>query len=162
RAKAPDAERCPGWSNASAEPRRTTMTLQATTALPAADALAARYDEVRAFTERLCEGLAAEDYVVQSMPDVSPTKWHLAHTSWFFETFVLRPHLADYRPIEERYAFLFNSYYVHAGERHCRAQSGYISRPTVAEVYEYRRHVDEAMRELLAGADEERMQVLEP
>jgi len=138
------------------------MTLQATTALPAADALAARYDEVRAFTERLCEGLAAEDYVVQSMPDVSPTKWHLAHTSWFFETFVLRPHLADYRPIEERYAFLFNSYYVHAGERHCRAQRGYISRPTVAEVYEYRRHVDEAMRELLAGADEERMQVLEP
>ncbi|MEX2584367.1 MAG: DinB family protein, partial [Gemmatimonadota bacterium] len=65
-----------------------------------AEVLAGRYVEVRAFTERLCDGLATEDYVVQSMPDVSPTKWHLAHTSWFFETFVLRPHAPDYRPID--------------------------------------------------------------
>jgi len=105
----------------------------------------AYFQEVRAFTERLCEPLATEDYVVQSMADVSPTKWHLAHTSWFFEMFVLAPHVPDYRPLEPAYAFLFNSYYVQAGERHCRAQRGYISRPTVAEVYAYRRHVDAAM-----------------
>jgi ergothioneine biosynthesis protein EgtB len=127
-----------------------------------AELLGRKYTEVRRFTEKLCEGLAAEDYVVQSMPDVSPTKWHLAHTSWFFETFVVRPHLPDYRPIDEQYAFLFNSYYVHAGERHCRAQRGYISRPTVAEVYEYRRHVDAAMRDLLETAEDDLLAVLEP
>jgi len=111
--------------------------------------LSDRYRSVRTFTESLCEGLATEDYVVQSMPDVSPTKWHLAHTSWFFETFILRPHLASYEPIDEMYAFLFNSYYVNAGERHCRAQRGYISRPTVDEVFAFRRHVDAAMERLL-------------
>jgi ergothioneine biosynthesis protein EgtB len=124
--------------------------------------LAGRYAEVRAFTERLCEPLATEDYVVQSMPDVSPTKWHLAHTSWFFETFLLGPHLPGYRALNETYAFLFNSYYVNAGERHCRAQRGYISRPTVAEVYAYRRHVDEAMGELLQGADPAQLATLWP
>jgi ergothioneine biosynthesis protein EgtB len=117
-------------------------------------ASAARYLDVRAFTEQLCEPLAIEDYVVQSMADVSPTKWHLAHTSWFFETFVLAPHQPGYRPYDPAYAFLFNSYYVQAGERHCRAQRGYISRPTVAEVFAYRRHVDEAMAGLLASSDE--------
>jgi ergothioneine biosynthesis protein EgtB len=124
--------------------------------------LLARYIEVRRFTESLCDGLATEDYVVQSMPDVSPTKWHLAHTSWFFETFVLRPNLADYRTINETYAYLFNSYYVHAGERHCRAQRGYISRPTVAEVFAYRAHVDEAMERLLATADDGAFAAFEP
>jgi ergothioneine biosynthesis protein EgtB len=127
-----------------------------------AETLAARYSSVRGFTEKLCEGLATEDFVVQSMADVSPTKWHLAHTSWFFETFVIRPHLPDYREIDPTYAFLFNSYYVHAGERHCRAQRGYISRPTVAQVFEYRSHVDAAMRKLLEGADDELYQTLEP
>jgi ergothioneine biosynthesis protein EgtB len=117
-------------------------------------ALASAYAAVRDFSESLCEGLATEDYVVQSMPDVSPTKWHLAHTSWFFETFVLQPHMPAYRPLDPAYAFLFNSYYVQAGERHCRAQRGYISRPTVAEVYSYRRHVDQAMRALLEEGDE--------
>src|SRR5687768_5138904 len=117
------------------------------------DTLASRYTEVRRFTERLCEPLATEDYVVQSMPDVSPTKWHLAHTSWFFETFVLKPFGKNYVELNPSYAFLFNSYYVQAGERHCRAQRGYISRPTVAEVFAYRRHVDNAMRELLAEVD---------
>jgi ergothioneine biosynthesis protein EgtB len=112
-------------------------------------ALAQRYAAVRALSERLCEPLATEDYVVQSMPDVSPTKWHLAHTSWFFETFLLKPHLPDYREIDATYPFLFNSYYVQAGERHCRAQRGYISRPTVAEVFAYRHHVDDAMQRLL-------------
>ena len=96
--------------------------------------LLGQFQRVRAFTVHLCEGLEREDMVVQSMSDVSPTKWHLAHTSWFFETFLLTPHLRDYRPYDPAYAFLFNSYYVQAGERHCRAQRGYISRPTVTEV----------------------------
>lgn len=118
--------------------------------------LACRFRAVRRFTEKLCEPLATEDYVVQTMTDVSPTKWHLAHVSWFFETFILRPHLNGYRSIDERYAYLFNSYYVQAGERHCRTQRGYISRPTVEEVYEYRRHTDLHMERLLerAGAGE--------
>jgi formylglycine-generating enzyme required for sulfatase activity len=116
-----------------------------------ADGLADRYAAVRALSETLCEPLATEDYVVQSMPDVSPTKWHLAHTSWFFETFILKPHHAGYREIDAAYPFLFNSYYVQAGERHCRAQRGYISRPTVAQVFDYRHHVDAAMQELLQG-----------
>jgi hypothetical protein len=79
------------------------------------------------------------------MLDVSPTKWHLAHTSWFFETFVLAHHSPDYASPNPRYAFLFNSYYVQAGERHCRAQRGLVTRPSVREVFEYREHVDEAM-----------------
>jgi ergothioneine biosynthesis protein EgtB len=119
-----------------------------------AAALGERYKEVRGLTERLCEPLATEDYVVQSMEDVSPTKWHLAHTTWFFETFVVKPHAPGYREIDPRYPFLFNSYYVQAGERHCRAQRGYLSRPTVAEVFAYRAHVDEAMAGLLDSADE--------
>ena len=124
--------------------------------------LAMRFAEVRRFTEFLCEGLATEDFVVQSMPDVSPTKWHLAHTSWFFETFVLKPHLPSYRALNPTYAYLFNSYYVHAGERHCRAQRGYISRPTVSEVFDYRRHVDTGMAELLESADEVLLEILDP
>ncbi|HSH45699.1 MAG TPA: ergothioneine biosynthesis protein EgtB, partial [Longimicrobiales bacterium] len=132
----------------------TGSTLQAPERVNHVSPLADRYAAVRRFTEALCEGLAVEDYVVQSMPDVSPTKWHLAHTSWFFETFLVSPNLRGYEPIDDRYAFLFNSYYVHAGERHCRAQRGYISRPTVEDVYAYRRHVDQAVGELLAGADD--------
>jgi ergothioneine biosynthesis protein EgtB len=115
--------------------------------------LAERYTHVRRFSEALCEPLATEDYVVQSMEDVSPTKWHLAHTTWFFETFILRPHVHAYREFDPSFAFLFNSYYVQAGERHCRAQRGYISRPTVAEVFAYRRHVDAAMAQFLDGGD---------
>jgi len=117
-------------------------------------ALAERFRQVRGTTEQLCAGLATEDFVVQSMPDVSPTKWHLAHTSWFFETFVLKPFLPGYAELDPAYAFLFNSYYVNAGERHCRAQRGYLSRPTVAEVFRYRAHVDENMLALLERADE--------
>ena len=110
--------------------------------------LTSRYSAVRRWTEALCAPLQTEDYVVSSMPDVSPTKWHLAHTSWFFETFVLAEHAASYRSPNARYAYLFNSYYVQAGERHCRAQRGLVTRPTVAEVFEYRAHVDGAMRDL--------------
>lgn len=116
--------------------------------------LTARYNAVRAATERLCLPLQTEDYVVSSMPDVSPTKWHLAHTSWFFETFVLAPHMPDYVPLNPKYAFLFNSYYVQAGERHCRAQRGLVTRPTVEDVYAYRAYVDTHMRTVLAQVDE--------
>jgi ergothioneine biosynthesis protein EgtB len=111
--------------------------------------LLTRYDGVRTQTERLCAPLEVEDYVVSSMPDVSPTKWHLAHTSWFFETFVLAAFDATYRAVDSRYAYLFNSYYVQAGERHCRAKRGLVTRPTVREVYEYRAHVDDAMSRLI-------------
>ena len=121
-----------------------------------------RYTRVRRFTEQLCEGLAPEDCVVQSMPDVSPTKWHLAHTSWFFENFIVQPNLEGYQPIDPVYAFLFNSYYVHAGERHCRAQRGYISRPTLAQIFEYRAHVDRAMTDLLDSSDEALQRRLAP
>ncbi len=110
--------------------------------------LASRFAAVRAQTERLCEPLQVEDYVVSSMPDVSPTKWHLAHTSWFFETFLLGPHAPGYTSPDPRYAFLFNSYYVQAGERHCRAQRGLVTRPTVEEVFAYRAHVDAAVERL--------------
>ncbi|HEX6629489.1 MAG TPA: ergothioneine biosynthesis protein EgtB [Gemmatimonadaceae bacterium] len=124
--------------------------LQPRTAPPGvADTLGARYRAVRAQTEALCLPLETEDYVVSSMPDVSPTKWHLAHTSWFFESFVLAPHEPGYRSPDARYAFLFNSYYVQAGERHCRAQRGLATRPSVAQVYAYRAHVDEAMHRLI-------------
>ena len=121
-----------------------------------------RYRRVRRFTEALCQPLVPEDYVIQSMPDVSPTKWHLAHTSWFFETFILRPHLAGYRVFHPEYAYLFNSYYVQAGERHCRAKRGLLSRPTVEEVYQYRSFVDEHMIALIEAADDALMSVLSP
>ena len=120
----------------------------------AIDTVPSRYTATRRLTEALTAGLAPEDMVVQSMPDVSPTKWHLAHTSWFFEQFLLMPHLAGYRPVNPTYLYLFNSYYHQAGERHCRDQRGYISRPTVSEVMEYRGQVDAAMLELLRSPDE--------
>jgi len=115
----------------------------------AAPPLLDRLTQARAQTESLCAPLEVEDYVVSSMTDVSPTKWHLAHTSWFFETFVLAPFDSSYVTPNPKYAFLFNSYYVQAGERHCRAQRGLVTRPTVAEVYAYRAHVDAALRALV-------------
>src|SRR4051812_37171785 len=121
---------------------------------PGAASLLDRYTAVRGQTESLCAPLETEDYVVSTMGDVSPTKWHLAHTSWFFETFVLAPNDPDYASPNPRYAFLFNSYYVQAGERHCRAQRGLVTRPTVDEVFAYRAHVDEAMHALLARLDD--------
>src|SRR5262245_34156590 len=116
--------------------------------------LASLYREVRGFTESLAAPLSVEDYVVQTMQDVSPTKWHLAHTSWFFETFVLRPRVPGYKPVDERYAYLFNSYYHAAGARHPQPRRGLLSRPTVKEVYAYRHHVDRAMTRLLEDGAE--------
>ncbi len=115
-----------------------------------AGGLASRWRDVRAATERLCETLELEDYVVQSMPDASPVKWHLAHTSWFFETFVLAPHAPRYRPFREGWDVLFNSYYVAAGPRHPRPERGLLTRPTVAEVRAYRASVDTALGAFLA------------
>ena len=116
---------------------------------PARD-LADRYRRIRAFSEELSRPLAVEDYVIQSMPDASPTKWHLAHTSWFFDTFVLAASDPSYRSPDPRYGYLFNSYYESVGERHCRSLRGQLSRPTVEEVFAYRHHLD---RHLLALLD---------
>lgn len=110
-----------------------------------------RFAQLRTRTEELARPLTVEDQVVQSMPDASPTKWHLAHTSWFFETFVLVPRVPGYRIFDVRFAPLFNSYYHAAGERHPRPERGLLSRPTVDEISAYRAHVDLALGELLAG-----------
>src|SRR5262252_2476379 len=107
---------------------------------------------VRAETDRRALPLGPEDQVVQSMPDASPTKWHRAHTTWFFEEFLLKPHATDYRPFDPRFAYLFNSYYVAAGPRHARPKRGMLTRPEVAEVAAYRAHVDAAVGELIAQA----------
>jgi ergothioneine biosynthesis protein EgtB len=107
------------------------------------------YRAVRARTLDLASPLSPEDQGVQSMPDASPTKWHLAHTSWFFETFVLEPNLPDHRPFDPAFKFLFNSYYEGVGPQHDRARRGALSRPPLAEVHAYRRHVDQAIGRLL-------------
>ncbi len=114
-----------------------------------------RYKQIRKFSEKLCEPLEIEDYVIQSMPDMSPTKWHLAHTSWFFETFVLKEIDKNYKSINDQYAYLFNSYYVQAGARFFRPNRGLISRPTVKEVFEYRNYIDHNMIEFLDNVDED-------
>ncbi len=128
---------------------------------PAGASLVDHYQRVRAQTEALARPLVTEDYVVQSMPDCSPTKWHLAHVSWFFETFLLGPNVPNYRSLHPQYTYLFNSYYNAVGERHCRPKRGLISRPTVADTYRYRAYVDEHMLDLLVSSpDIERLEPL--
>jgi ergothioneine biosynthesis protein EgtB len=128
------------------------LTRAVSSATPAvAGDLAERYDTIRQFSEHLCQPLQPEDHVIQSMPDVSPTKWHLAHTTWFFETFVLGQRGDGFQPFHPQFGYLFNSYYVSVGQRHCRPRRGLLSRPTVSEVREYRRHVDGHMQALLNG-----------
>jgi ergothioneine biosynthesis protein EgtB len=119
--------------------------------ISAQETLIRRYRQVRGFTERLCQPLVTEDYVIQAMADVSPPKWHLGHTSWFFETFILGAASPSYRSPHAAYAYLFNSYYVAAGARHCRPKRGLLSRPTVEEVYRYRAYVDQHMAGFLEG-----------
>ena len=119
------------------------------------DDFSKRYLEIRNETERLSAPLVVEDYVVQTMPEVSPAKWHLAHTSWFFETFILREFVPGYRDFHPQYNYLFNSYYVQVGQRFSRPQRGLLSRPTVAEIYEYRAHVDQQMQRFFNQADED-------
>ncbi|HEX2762225.1 MAG TPA: ergothioneine biosynthesis protein EgtB [Allosphingosinicella sp.] len=114
-----------------------------------------RYRRIRALSEAIAAPLSDADATIQPMPDASPAKWHLAHTAWFFETFVLRDQFAGYRLFDERWSYLFNSYYEGEGERHPRARRGMLSRPSVGEVLAYRRHVDEALAEVIPslGAD---------
>jgi ergothioneine biosynthesis protein EgtB len=110
---------------------------------------ATEYCAVRALTEALASPLSAEDQTVQSMPDVSPTKWHRAHTTWFFETFVLARYAPGYRPFDPAYRYLFNSYYEAVGPRHGRPERGLITRPGVAQIAAYRDHVDRELTDLL-------------
>jgi ergothioneine biosynthesis protein EgtB len=126
------------------------------------EAVAEHYRRVRAISEQICEPLATEDYVLQTMDDVSPPKWNLAHTSWFFETFLLKSFVPGYREFHPRYNYLFNSYYEAVGERHPRPRRGALSRPTVEEVYRYRDYVDQAMLDLFAHADPERAARIAP
>ncbi|WP_315714831.1 MULTISPECIES: ergothioneine biosynthesis protein EgtB [unclassified Bradyrhizobium] len=141
-----------------------TSSASATAPIPVTDALQSRsgslagrlteaYLAVRGETERRAAPLSPEDQVIQSMPDASPAKWHRAHTTWFFEQFVLGEHCRGYTPFHADYAFLFNSYYVSAGPRHTRGERGLITRPGVADVTAYRRHVDAAMVDFLGSAD---------
>lgn len=109
-----------------------------------------RYQQVRQLSQFICQPLAIEDYVIQSMPDVSPPKWHLAHTTWFFETFLLCPYLPGYQVFHPQFGYLFNSYYEAVGNRHPRPQRGLLSRPTVAEIDRYRAYVDDAMQSLFS------------
>ena len=127
-----------------------------------AGCLLEHFHHVRNFSTRLCRNLQPEDFVVQSMPDVSPTKWHLAHTTWFFETFVVKVWARRYRSEVPQYAFLFNSYYNAAGHMHRRDLRGLISRPTVAETYRYRESIDECVTKLVQTADEAQLDELEP
>ncbi len=124
--------------------------------------LLARFHQIRDFTNSLCAGLEPEDCVVQSMPDVSPTKWHLAHTTWFFETFILKKFSPKYRAEIPEYAYLFNSYYNAAGDMHRRDLRGLISRPTVREAQRYRASIDSHIDDLLSSTDEKLIDEIEP
>jgi ergothioneine biosynthesis protein EgtB len=129
---------------------------------PPREAAVERYRRVRKLSEQICEPLAVEDYVVQTMDDVSPPKWHLAHATWFFETFLLKSFLPRYGEFHPGFNYLFNSYYEAVGERHPRPRRGLLSRPTVEDVYAYRRHVDRSMADLLAQTDEPSWARIEP
>ncbi|HEX2589851.1 MAG TPA: DinB family protein, partial [Rhizomicrobium sp.] len=119
--------------------------------------LAAYFRDVRGMTEWLACPLTAEDQSIQSMPDASPTKWHLAHTTWFFETVVLQPYCEGYRTFNDRFHFLFNSYYEALGARHPRPKRGMLSRPTSREILEYRDHVDDALERFIGKIGDERV-----
>lgn len=109
------------------------------------------FEKTRQVSEWQCEPLLIEDYGLQAMPETSPAKWHLAHTTWFFETFLLKPYLKNYKPINDQYEVLFNSYYNGIGPQHPRPKRGLLSRPSVKEVYSYRHHVNDAMLTLLSN-----------
>jgi ergothioneine biosynthesis protein EgtB len=118
------------------------------------------FRSVRQQTRDLAAGLSDADATVQSMADASPAKWHLAHTTWFFEEMVLSGQVADYRPYDPHYGFLFNSYYESLGARHARPERGLLTRPTLAEVMRYREHLDEALQELLAHSNDPQVRML--
>jgi ergothioneine biosynthesis protein EgtB len=126
------------------------------------NSLVENFSKIRLFTEKLCEPLVTEDYVIQTMPDVSPTKWHLGHTSWFFESFILRDVNKDYESINPLYDYLFNSYYVQIGERWFRPHRGLLSRPTVKDVYDYRKYVNDKVQNFIETADEKSLAKFAP
>lgn len=126
------------------------------------DYLIKRYKEVRSFTEELTEPLEIEDFVVQVMENASPAKWHLAHTTWFFETFVLEDYFENYQPVNSQYAYLFNSYYLQTGEPHCRDKRGNITRPTVKKVFKYRQDIDQKILDLLDNCSESELAQIGP
>lgn len=108
-----------------------------------------KYLEIRKFTEDLCKNLETEDYVIQTSYEVSPVKWHLAHTTWFFETFILKPYKTRFHPFNDAYEYLFNSYYETVGDYFPKSQRGTLARPTVKEIYRYRKFVDDNMESLM-------------
>jgi len=120
-----------------------------------------RFSDVRATTMRITRWLSPEDHMLQSMPDASPAKWHLAHTTWFFETFILQPHSPGYAPFDSRYKYLFNSYYKQLGSHPYRGSRGLLSRPSLNEVHAYRAHVDAALLKLLDHASPDVLELVE-
>ena len=124
--------------------------------------LTAAFTAVRNETERRAAPLSAEDQLIQSMPDASPAKWHRAHTTWFFEQFLLGEHCPDYQPFHPDYAFLFNSYYVSAGPRHARHRRGDLTRPSAGDITAYRRHVDAAVVNFFQSADQDTLMRIAP
>ncbi len=150
-------EALPANSRSSTATGRTRETIQT-----AKSELEQRYRRVRHFSGKLCETLEPEDYVIQTMPEASPTKWHLAHTSWFFETFVLKQFLPDYQSMHPQFDFLFNSYYNAVGPFYSRPHRGLLSRPTVKEVFHYRSDVDLFVSDLIGSADEQLLAKLGP
>ena len=118
----------------------------------------AAFRAVRAETERRAAPLSAEDQTVQSMPDASPVKWHRAHSTWFFEQFLLKVHLPGYQVFDERFAYLFNSYYVAAGPRHARPRRGLLTRPSCRQIAAYHAHVDAAVEQLLGSAEQSQLE----
>lgn len=121
-----------------------------------------RYQDIRRRTETICAPLEPEDTVVQPIVDVSPPKWHMAHTSWFFETFILSPHLPGYQAFHPRYSFLFNSYYNSVGSRVQRDQRSTLTRPPLRDIYTYRQHVDAHMEQLFQQLPEQELTELLP
>ena len=121
-----------------------------------------KFSSVRNFSMELTKPLVTEDFVVQTIPDISPTKWHLAHVTWFFETFILKETVKNYQELNPLYNFIFNSYYVQVGPRHTRAHRGYLTRPTVKDVFDYRKYVDELMIEFISKCSEEELDKFTP
>ena len=123
--------------------------------------LAQRFQEIRNTSMRITAGLSAEDQMLQSMPDASPSKWHLAHTTWFFETFILQPSSKGYQPFDPQFRILFNSYYKQLGAHPVRGTRGLMSRPTLSQVQAYREQVDHALLAYLERADGEALELIE-
>ncbi|NNE39160.1 MAG: ergothioneine biosynthesis protein EgtB, partial [Gammaproteobacteria bacterium] len=124
--------------------------------LPGRDQLQSEFSRVREFSESLCQPLQRDDYQIQSIPQTSPPKWHIAHMTWFYETFILADFQQGYQPFRAEYDFIFNSYYYTHGNMHPRPKRGLLSRPTVDEIYQYRKTIDDAMLELIKSVDESR------